>query len=151
MQLTKLGFRALSSFNVWITALLWTLSYADGAGFGAATYRNECTPQRGAWGTSYAGCPLVHHALFPPHAPLLSFIGNIFVLWFDGMYDTGLMFGFFLTIILLLCASQMRRYLVERVFSWPVIALGCLFTFGAGYLYEVHRTLSTGVSGAQLF
>ena len=145
VEFVKLGARALSSFRVWMTILLWTLFYADGAGFGAALYRNECL-QPENW-----PCPLVHHALFPPQVSIATFLGNILALWFDGMYDSGLMVALFLTIILMLTASQMTRYVAERVFSWPVVLLGCAVSWTAGYYYEIHQTLSSGVARVPLF
>ena len=140
----KLGARALSCFAVWAAALVWTLSYASGAGFGAATYRNECaTPRLGP-------CPLVYHSLFPPQVTWPTFAGNVFSLWVDGVYDTGLMVGLFVSIGLLLVASQMTRYLVERLFCWPVIVAGCALAWPIGYYYEIHQTLSSGVAGVPL-
>ncbi|MGA9019837.1 MAG: hypothetical protein WB438_13005 [Candidatus Cybelea sp.] len=140
----RLGIRALSCFAIWATILVWTLSYASGAGFGAATYRNECsTPRLGA-------CPLVYHALLPPHVTLPTFVGNIFSLWIDGMYDMGLMVGLFLSIVLLFAASRMARYLVERLFYWPLVIAGCVLAWPIGYNYEIHRTLSSGVAGVPL-
>ena len=152
VTLEKLGSRALSTLSVWCMALLWTLSYADGAGFGGATYRNECPQDRTQFQVPPdVLCPLVHHALFPPHVSLLAFAGNVFAFWFDGMYDSGLMLGVILAVVLLACASQMRRYVAEFVFSWPVIFIGCPLFFALGYLYEIHRTLSTGASMVPLF
>jgi hypothetical protein len=140
----RLGMRALSCFAVWATVLVWTLSYASGAGFGAATYRNECPTPRAET------CPLVYHALFPPHVTWPTFAGNIFSLWVDGIYDTGLMVGLFLSIALLLAASRMTRYLVERLFSWPAVMAGCVLAWPIGYYYEIHKTLGSGVAGVPL-
>lgn len=151
MELTKLGTRALSSFSVWITALVWTLCYADGAGFGAMAYRNVCSNRAGSYEFPDSHCPLVRQALFPPHVSPIVFGGNIFGLWFNGMYDSGLMVGFFLVVILLLCASQMRRFVADMVFSWPVILLGMPLAWGSGYLYEIHQTLSTGIAQVPRF
>lgn len=56
-----------------------------------------------------------------------------------------------LTMVLMLTASQMTRYVAERVFSWPVILLGCAVGWTAGYFYEIHQTLSSGVARVPLF
>ena len=152
MELPKLGTRAFTTFKVWLTATAWTLCYADGAGFGAATYRNICQTSNGA-GYDFPSlqCPLVQQALLPPHVSVLAFTGNALALWFDGMYDSGLMFGLFVTTILIASASQMRRYVFDRIFSWPVIVLGCALAWSGGYFYEIHKTLTTGIAQVPLF
>lgn len=151
MLLAKLGSRALTTFSVWCTAVLWTVSYADGAGFGGATYRNECLKDLSFQVPPSVSCPLVHHALFPPHVSLPAFAGNVLAFWFDGMYDSGLLLGVILAAILLVCASQMRREVAEWVFSWPIMLVGCPLFFAIGYFYEIHRTLTTGASMVPLF
>jgi hypothetical protein len=139
MQNERLGKRALTYFPVWATALLWTVFYSEGAGFGAATYRNECV-HRQLGGL----CPLVYHALFPPHIAVSAFIGNVVSLWVDGIYDVGFLFAIIVCISLLLIASRMSRYVAERAFSWPAMVLGCICFGFIGYFYEIHQTLNTG-------
>lgn len=140
----RLGSRALTYFRIWIMALLWTVSYSEGAGFGAATYRNECVHRQ------LGLCPLVYHALFPPRVPAAAFVGNLATLWVDGLYDTGLLFAVVISIILVLIASRMTWHAIERATSWPVIAMGCLFSAPLGYFYEIQQTLRTGVAGVPL-
>lgn len=140
----RLGRRALTYLSVWVAALLWTLSYSEGAGFGAAAYQNECS--HGQVGI----CPLVYHPLFPPQVSIPAFVGNLATLWVDGVYDTGLLFAIVISVGLLLIASRMNSYVAERVFSWPLSMLGCVVFAVAGYFYEVHQTLSTGVASVPL-
>jgi hypothetical protein len=138
-----LGARALSSFRVWFAIFVWTALYSEGAGFGGATYRNAC---RGDGATQI--CLLVYVPLFPPQVDFGSFVMNTASFWLDGLYDTGLTVGFVMAFVLLFAASRMTRDLAERVFSWPVfVAVGLAATL-AGYFYEVHRSLSTGVASA---
>jgi len=134
----KLGSRALTSFAVWATAVFWTFCYSEGAGFGAVSY--VCAERE-----SFSGhCTLMYQPLFPPAVSVWNFIGNLASLWFSGLYDTGLMAGFFLTIGLLAIATQMRREAVERVFSWLTAIAGGAALATIGYFYEVHQTLATG-------
>jgi hypothetical protein len=69
------------------------------------------------------------------------------MLWLDGLYDTGLTVGFLLAVALLIVAYWMTRATSERIFSWPVLSLGCMGACCAGYFYEVHRTLVSGLAG----
>jgi hypothetical protein len=139
----KLGARALSYLPAGVTTLLWSIFFGEGAGFGAATYTNDCG------GQPYS-CHLVYHALFPPQVSLNEFAGNLASLWVDGMYDVGYQFALVVLISLLLVASQLNRDAVKRAFSWPVIFVGCALFAVFGYFYEVHQTLSTGLAHVPL-
>ncbi len=139
----KLGARALSSFRVWFAIFVWTVLYSEGAGFGGATYRNVC---RGDGASRI--CLLVHVPLFPPQVDFGSFVMSAAGFWLDGLYDTGLTVGFVMAVVLLFAASQMTRDFAERTFSWPVFVAVGVIAILAGYFYEVHRSLSTGIASA---
>lgn len=141
----KLGARAFTSFSVWLAVLAWTFFYCEGAGFGAAIYRNVC-----ARGLDQQPCPLVYQFLFPPQVSLSTFALYVASFWFNGLYDAGLMVAFFLAVVLTLTASQLKRATVERVFSWGIILAGCGIACAAGYFYELHQTLSTGIAHVPL-
>lgn len=140
----RLGSRALGYFRVWIIVLIWTVVYSEGAGFGAALYRNECAHLQGG------PCPLVYQHLFPPQITVPSFINNLATLWVDGVYDSGLLFAVLISIALVLLASRMTWYTAERALSWRLTFVGCVVFVLIGFFYEVHQTLSTGIAGVPL-
>lgn len=145
MQYERLGKAALAFFPAWAAIGLWTVALCEGAGFGAAAYRNDCTGFR-----LEQHCPLVHHALFPPQVSLGEFAANLCTLFVDGAYDIGLLFAIITGVGVLAVASRLTRYAAEAAFSWPVIAVCCGLFSVAGYFYEVHKTLSTGVAAVPL-
>ena len=142
----KLGSRALGSFRVWLTIVLWTFFFSEGIGFGGAMYQNDC---RGVGSSSYS-CLLRYHPVFPPHVPFGEFLGNVATLWFSGLYDSGITFGFMFAVAALVVATQLTRETQEKIFSWPVILIGCAAAFAGAFGAEVHHSLSTGVAHVQL-
>ena len=110
----RLGLRAFSTFSVWLAAIVWTVAYSEGAGLGAFAY--ACA-EKDAY---MSPCTLVPHQMLPPAVSPSIFVANVATVWAPGFYDSGIIVGFFLTVGALLAACCMRRYVAERVFSWPL-------------------------------
>ena len=135
------GSGAFGSLRVWGAAIVWTLSLAEGAGFGAFAY--QCAAY-----DPYAvaeRCALVTQPLAPPAASWGSFATDLATLWIAGLHDGAAITGLFLAVIAVACASRMPFHSIAKFFSLVPIALFALLLFGLGYAYEVNATLSTGL------
>lgn len=136
---SALGSRIFGSARAWAAIVVWTLAYAEGAGFGGIAYQNNCSSQ-----------PLFYQSPFPPDVSIGSFLGTAATIWVNGVYDSGITFGFFLILIVMLMGSRLNKYAVTRVFSLPVIVAFALVAIPIAYATTVHATLAAGKSPCAL-
>jgi len=138
----ELGSGVFRSLRVWAAALAFTFALSEGAGFGAFSYHCVRFDPFAAAGPQ---CTLTGQALVPPAVSWPTFAWDVATLWLAGFLDGGFVIGLFIAALAIATASRLSSAAVIRVFSfWPIL-LGSAILCVAGYDYEIHATLATGL------